>query len=84
MDERMLTLEQMQTLMLVAGADDPTKVARELRGRWRYILGLARAAQRGLALDDSLPQVMLEAADYEQRADAILAALDEWLEARKV
>lgn len=78
--ERMLTGEQIRVLMDVVGSEDPMAAALEIRGRWRYILGLALAAQRGLGnLDTSLPQVALECDDYARRARAVVAVLDEQL-----
>lgn len=75
----LFTLEQMEILMFVAGSQDPVRTAQETRGRWRYILGLARAAQQGLMLDENYPHVMVDADGYALRADRILSALDEWL-----
>ncbi len=66
--------------MLVAEAENPVKKAIDVRRRWRYILGVARGAQKGLVLDGSLPEVMREHERYARRAEAIIAALDEWLE----
>lgn len=76
----MLSLEQMQTLMLVAEAEDPIEAAHRLRDKWRYLLGLALAAQKGLSLDDRYPQVMLEPDRYATSARSILETLESWLQ----
>ncbi|HEY3366632.1 MAG TPA: hypothetical protein VGK74_16375 [Symbiobacteriaceae bacterium] len=75
--------EQMEVLMLVAGADDPLDTAVQVRRRWAYILGVAKAAQQGFLLDTGLPQVMEECDTYAVRAEKVVAALDEWLADRQ-
>lgn len=66
-------------LMLVAGSDDPIGTALTVRRRWAYILGVAKAAQRGFMLDASLPQVMEDCHRYADRAQKVVSALDEWM-----
>lgn len=75
----LISLEQLEVLMLVAGAESPTQTALDVRKRWQYILGVARAAQQGMLLDSSLPQVVREHESYIVRAERVIAALDEWL-----
>lgn len=75
----LISLEQLEILMLVAGSEEPLQTAREIRKRWRYILNIARAAQHGFCLDTSLPQVARDCESYVSRAELIVAMLDEWL-----
>jgi hypothetical protein len=75
----MYSLEQLEILMLVAGAEEPARTACQVRQRWGYIRNVALAARRGQVLDASLPQVLRDPDGYCRRAEAILAALDEWL-----
>lgn len=65
------TQEQLEVLMMVAGSESPTETAIAIRQRWRYILAVARAARQRDATDWSLAAI--------RRAEAIIAALDEWL-----
>lgn len=75
----LISLEQMEILMLVAGSEAPLQTAMDVRKRWRYILGIARAATQGINLDASLPQVVRDCHSYVGRAEKIIAILDEWL-----
>ncbi len=75
----LISLEQMEILMLVAGSEEPLQTAVEVRKRWRYILGVSRAASQGVCVDSSLPQVVRDHAGYALRAQRIIAVLDEWV-----
>lgn len=76
------SLEQLEILMLVAGAEEPVPTALAVRRRWRYILSVALAAQEGRVIDASLPVVVQDSHAYAERARAILDVLDEWLTER--
>lgn len=78
----LITVEELKILMRVAGSDDPMQTAMQLRARWRYLLGLARAARHGMRLDEAFPEVMEASEDYVERAQGVLKALDEWLQAQ--
>lgn len=69
--------------MLVAGSDNPLETAVQVRRRWTYILGVAKAAQQGYMLDTGLAQVMDECDSYAMRAERVVAVLDEWLSDRQ-
>ena len=73
------TTEAMLVLMDIASSDHPLQEAIEIRVRWRYLLGVARAAEQGLKLDTSLPQVYREPQVIIDRAVPILDALDGWI-----
>lgn len=75
----LISLEQLEILMLVAGSEAPLQTAMDIRKRWRYILGVARAATQGIRLDAALPQVVRDCEIYVTRAEGIIAVLDEWL-----
>jgi hypothetical protein len=76
---QLFTLEQLEVLMLVAGAEEPLQAAIQVRQRWKYILDVARKAQSGEWADRSLPQVFEDADGWVARAEGIIAVLDEWL-----
>lgn len=65
--------------MLIASSESPLRTARAVRGRWLYILGLARAAQNGMPLDDNFPAVLSDPVGYSGRAVAILTAVEDWM-----
>lgn len=75
----LISLEQMEILMMVAGSEAPLQTALEVRKRWRYILGIAQAACQGICLDTSLPQVVRNCEGYKARAERIISILDEWV-----
>jgi len=75
-------LDELEVLMLIAGSQEPELTALQVRRRWRYILGLAIAAQQGVTLDASLPQIVLECERYTVKAARIVAVIDEWLQER--
>lgn len=74
------SLEELELLMMVAGSEDPVETALTVRRRWRYLLAVARTAQRGQVLDASLPQVIAESDRFAARAERMVAALDHYLE----
>lgn len=76
---QLISLEQLEVLMLVAEADEPRTTAVQVRRRWQYILEVARAARSGRLLDTSLPEVVRNCESYVTRAEAIVHVLDEWL-----
>lgn len=75
----LVSLEQLEVLMLVVSAEEPQGAALSLRRRWRYIAQVARSARQGKVIDRSLPQVLRAPDEYLARSEAVLAALDEWL-----
>jgi len=75
-----VTLEQLEVLMLVAGAENPQEMAMVVRRRWRYILDVAKAAAHGRVIDASLPHVVGAWQEYTDRALSILHVVDEWLD----
>jgi hypothetical protein len=75
----MYTAEQIEILMMVAGALEPVDTALEVRRRWQYILRVAEAASRGQSLDDSLPHIQADGPAWATRARGIVAVIDEWL-----
>jgi hypothetical protein len=75
----MYTAEQIEILMMVAGALEPVDTALEVRRRWQYIQRVAEGACRGQTLDDSLPQVLRDGAAWAARARGIITVIDEWL-----
>jgi len=72
-------LDDLEVLMLIAGSQEPELTALQVRRRWRYILGLAMAAQQGITLDASLPQIVIECDHYVVKAERVVAVIDEWL-----
>lgn len=75
----LLSREQMEVLMSIASSESPLRAARAVRGRWLYILGLARAAKNGIPLDENFPAVLSDPDGYAERATAILNAVEEWM-----
>jgi hypothetical protein len=75
----LITLEQLEVLMLVAGAEAPFQTAVQVRQRWKYIREVAGKAKAGEVVDRGLPQVALDCDRWIARADGILKVLDEWL-----
>jgi hypothetical protein len=75
----LITLEQLEVLMLVAGAEAPFQTAVQVRQRWKYILEVAGKAKAGEVTDQSLPQVIHDCDRWIARAGGIVSVLDEWL-----
>lgn len=75
----LISLEQLEVLMMVAGAEHPLATAAEVRRRWFYIREVALAAKAGNPVDAALPQVARECDSYIIRAEKILKVLDEWI-----
>lgn len=72
--------EELELLMMVAGSEDPLETALTVRRRWRYLLAVARTAQRGEVMDRSLPQVVADCDRFAARAESMVAALDQYVE----
>lgn len=76
---RLSTVEEIEVELWFKGDPECRAEASASLRRWQYLLEVAEAAERGVVLDRSLPQVTAAPAEFSRRARRMVEALEAWI-----